>query len=233
MIFKKNESLRPKPADLLLNMNKKTSFTESIKSIRTNLAFSEVDKKMQVILVTSAQPGDGKSFISANLALAYKDEGKKTLLIDADLRLGRLHKIFNISNKRGLSNLILNYDDDTKYESYIQKTDVNGLFVIPRGIVPPNPAELLGSKKFDDILHDLKRIFDYIILDATPINGLSDALVLIKNANEVVIVCKYGKTDLGDLEECKKALLNADAKIAGVVINSMPKTKNKYGYYTE
>ena len=158
---------------------------------------------------------------------------KKVLLIDADLRLGRLHKIFNVSNKRGLSNLILNYDDDTKYESYIQKTDVNGLFVIPRGIVPPNPAELLGSKKFDDILHDLKRIFDYIILDATPINGLSDALILTKNANEVVIVCKYGKTDLGDLEECKKALLNADAKIAGVVINSMPKTKNKYGYYTE
>lgn len=232
-MFKKNSSLKPKQADLLLNLNKKTSFTESIKNIRTNLAFSEVDKEMQVILVTSSQPGDGKSFISANLALAYKDEGKKVLLIDADLRLGRLHKIFNISNKRGLSNLILNYDDDTKYESYIQKTDVNGLFVIPRGIVPPNPAELLGSKKFDDILHDLKRIFDYIILDATPINGLSDALVLTKNANEVVIVCKYGKTDLGDLEECKKALLNADAKIAGVVINSMPKTKNKYGYYTE
>ena len=133
----------------------------------------------------------------------------------------------------GLSNLILNYNFEVKYENFIQKTNVNGLFVIPRGVVPPNPSELLGTEKFEDILHDLKKIFDYIIIDATPINGLSDALILTRNVDEVVIVCKYGKTDLGDLEECKKALLNADAKIAGVVINSMPKTKNKYGYYTE
>ena len=133
----------------------------------------------------------------------------------------------------GLSNLILNYNFEVKYENFIQKTNVNGLFVIPRGIVPPNPSELLGTEKFEDIIHDLKKIFDCIIIDATPINGLSDALILTRNVDEVVIVCKYGKTDLGDLEECKKALLNADAKIAGVVINSMPKTKNKYGYYTE
>ena len=144
-----------------------------------------------------------------------------------------MNKVFNIHKKEhGITQYLTN--TTANLMDFVQPSDINkNLFILPGGTVPPNPTELLGSKKFDDILHDLKRIFDYIILDATPINGLSDALVLTKNANEVVIVCKYGKTDLGDLEECKKALLNADAKIAGVVINSMPKTKNKYGYYTE
>lgn len=218
----------------LIVMNKpKATISEDIRTLRTNLDFSLTANNEKVVMITSSNPSEGKSFISSNLGICFAQNNKKVLLIDADLRLGRLHKIFNVSNKMGLSNLILNYDDDIKYENYIQKTDVKGLFIIPRGIVPPNPSELLGTEKFEDIIHDLKKIFDCIIIDATPINGLSDALILTRNADEVVIVCKYGKTDLGDLEECKKALLNADTKIAGVVINSMPKTKNKYGYYTE
>lgn len=218
----------------LIVMNKpKATISEDIRTLRTNLDFSLTANNEKVVMITSSNPSEGKSFISSNLGTCFAQNNKKVLLIDADLRLGRIHKIFNISNKIGLSNLILNYNFEVKYENFIQKTNVNGLFVIPRGVVPPNPSELLGTEKFEDILHDLKKIFDYIIIDATPINGLSDALILTRNVDEVVIVCKYGKTDLGDLEECKKALLNADAKIAGVVINSMPKTKNKYGYYTE
>lgn len=218
----------------LIVMNKpKATISEDIRTLRTNLDFSLTANNEKVVMITSSNPSEGKSFISSNLGICFSQNNKKVLLIDADLRLGRLHKIFNVSNKMGLSNLILNYNFEVKYENFIQKTNVNGLFVIPRGIVPPNPSELLGTEKFEDIIHDLKKIFDCIIIDATPINGLSDALILTRNADEVVIVCKYGKTDLGDLEECKKALLNADVKIAGVVINSMPKTKNKYGYYTE
>lgn len=218
----------------LIVMNKpKATISEDIRTLRTNLDFSLTANNEKVVMITSSNPSEGKSFISSNLGTCFAQNNKKVLLIDADLRLGRLHKIFNVSNKMGLSNLILNYNFEVKYENFIQKTNVNGLFVIPRGIVPPNPSELLGTEKFEDIIHDLKKIFDCIIIDATPINGLSDALILTRNVDEVVIVCKYGKTDLSDIEECKKALLNADAKIAGVVINSMPKTKNKYGYYTE
>lgn len=218
----------------LIVMNKpKATISEDIRTLRTNLDFSLTANNEKVVMITSSNPSEGKSFISSNLGTCFAQNNKKVLLIDADLRLGRLHKIFNVSNKMGLSNLILNYNFEVKYENFIQKTNVNGLFVIPRGIVPPNPSELLGTEKSEDIIHDLKKIFDCIIIDATPINGLSDALILTRNVDEVVIICKYGKTDLGDLEECKKALLNADAKIAGVVINSMPKTKNKYGYYTE
>lgn len=219
--------------ELIVMSKPKATISEDIRTLRTNLEFSLTANNEKVIMVTSSNPSEGKSFISSNLSTCFAQNNKKVLLIDADLRLGRIHKIFNISNKMGLSNLILNYNFEVKYENFIQKTNVNGLFVIPRGVVPPNPSELLGAEKFEDILHDLKKIFDYIVIDATPINGLSDALILTKNVDEVVIVCKYGKTDLNDIEECKKALLNADAKIAGVVINSMPKTKNKYGYYTE
>ena len=219
--------------ELIVMSKPKATISEDIRTLRTNLDFSLTANNEKVVMITSTNPSEGKSFISSNLGTCFAQNNKKVLLIDADLRLGRLHKIFNVSNKMGLSNLILNYNFEVKYENFIQKTNVNGLFVIPRGVVQPNPSELLGTEKFEDIIHDLKKIFDCIIIDATPINGLSDALILTRNVDEVVIVCKYGKTDLGDLEECKKALLNADAKIAGVVINSMPKTKNKYGYYTE
>lgn len=218
----------------LVVLNKpKSTISEDIRTLRTNLDFSLGTNDEKVIMVTSSNPSEGKSFISSNLATCFAQNDKKVLLLDADLRLGRLHKIFEISNKNGLSNLILNYDEDIRYESYIQKTDIKNLFVIPRGVVPPNPSELLSSKKFKTIIEDLKKIFDFIIIDATPINGLSDAIVVTSVSDEVVIVCKYGSTDISDLEECKKQLQNADAKIAGVVINSMPKTKNKYGYYTE
>ena len=175
MILKKNESLRPKQAELLLNLNKKTSFTESIKSIRTNLAFSEVDKKMQVILVTSAQPGDGKSFISANLALAYKDEDKKVLLIDADLRCGRQNQIFKVVNtaNKGYSNLILNYQNNNSKKSidfdikdYIVKTK-QGIDLIPNGPTPPNPIELLASNNNEKLISQLKKMYDIIIIDCT------------------------------------------------------------------
>ena len=217
----------------LIVMNKpKSTISEDIRTLRTNLEFSLTANNEKVVMITSSNPSEGKSFISSNLSTCFAQNNKKVLLIDADLRLGRVHRMFNISNKMGLSNLILNYDE-AKYQNYIQKTAVNGLFIIPRGVVHPNPSELLGTKKFKNIINDLKKLFDYIIIDATPINGLSDALILTKNVDKVVIVCKYGKTDLSDLEECKKMLINADAKIAGVVINSMPKTKNKYGYYTE
>ena len=190
----------------LIVMNKpKATISEDIRTLRTNLDFSLTANNEKVVMITSSNPSEGKSFISSNLGICFSQNNKKVLLIDADLRLGRLHKIFNVSNKMGLSNLILNYNFEVKYENFIQKTNVNGLFVIPRGIVPPNPSELLGTEKFEDIIHDLKKIFDCIIIDATPINGLSDALILTRNVDEVVIVCKYGKTDLGDLEECKKS----------------------------
>lgn len=244
MIFKKKESLKPKQADLLLNLNKKTSFTESIKSIRTNLAFSEVDKKMQVILVTSAQPGDGKSFISANLALAYKDEDKKVLLIDADLRCGRQNQIFRIVNSanKGYSNLILNYQEagtgknkkavafDIK--DYIVKTK-QGIDLIPNGPTPPNPIELLASNNNEKLIAQLKKMYDIIIIDCTPVLGISDAIVMTKYSDANILVVSNKRTKLELVSRVEKIFSQSHASLTGVVINKVDVSEGGYyGYYS-
>lgn len=218
-------------SELIVKDKPKSIVSEDIRTIRTNLEFSLSDEDDKVVMITSSQPSEGKSFISVNLAVALAQNDKKVLLIDCDLRLGRVHRIFSFSNKNGLSNLIAKYNEDIDFENYIQKTDVKNLFVISRGIVPPNPSELLASKKFSDILSNFRKVFDYIVLDSVPTNGLPDALVLSKLADKVIIVSKYGSTNIDALEDAKKALENVDAKIAGVVINKIPKSRSKYGNY--
>ncbi len=241
MILKKNESLRPKQAELLLNLNKKTSFTESIKSIRTNLAFSEVDKKMQVILVTSAQPGDGKSFISANLALAYKDEDKKVLLIDADLRCGRQNQIFKVVNtaNKGYSNLILNYQNsnskktiDFDIKDYIVKTK-RGIDLIPNGPTPPNPIELLASNNNEKLIAQLKKMYDIIIIDCTPVLGISDAIIMTKYSDANILVVSNKKTKLELVSRVDKLFKQSHTSLTGVVINKVDVSEGGYyGYYS-
>ena len=242
-MFKKNSSLKPKQADLLLNLNKKTSFTESIKSIRTNLAFSEVDKEMQVILVTSSQPGDGKSFISANLALAYKDEGKKVLLIDADLRCGRQNQIFRVVNSanKGYSNLILNYQDSNSKNkkgvefditNYIVKAK-QGIDLIPNGPTPPNPIELLTSNNNEKLLKQLRKMYDIIIIDCTPVLGISDAIVMTKYSDANILVVSSKKTKLELVARVDKLFKQSHASLTGVVINKVDVAEGGYyGYYS-
>ena len=220
----------------LVVLNKpKSVVSEDIRTIRTNIEFSNVDNDLKVINVASSVPGEGKSFVSSNLATAFAQNDVKVLLIDCDMRLGRQHKIFEVSNKKGLSNLIAKSDDKTDYEDYIQKTSVKNLYLLPRGVVPPNPSELLSSKKFEKILDDLKKVFKYIILDGVPVNGLADSLILSSISDKTVIVSKYGFTDINDLENTKKSLENIGADIVGVILNKVPKSRSKYGnyYYSE
>ena len=134
--------------DLIINVNPKSIFSEAIKTIRTNLAFQAIDGEMKVILSTSPQSGDGKSFITANLAVAYAQEGKKVLVVDCDLRKGRQHEIFEVMNltSGGYSNLILNYKDDIKLKKYIVGTSNKNIDLLPTGPTPPNPVELLASE---------------------------------------------------------------------------------------
>lgn len=216
----------------LVVLNKpKSVVSEDIRTIRTNIEFSNVDNDLKVINVTSSVPGEGKSFVSSNLATAFAQNDVKVLLIDCDMRLGRQHKIFEVTNKKGLSNLIAKSEGKTDYEDYIQKTNVKNLYLLPRGVVPPNPSELLSSKKFEKILDDLKKVFKYIILDGVPVNGLADSLILSSISDKTVIVSKYGFTDINDLENTKKSLENIGADIVGVILNKVPKTRSKYGNY--
>lgn len=217
--------------ELIVKTKPKSVISEDIRTIRTNLDFSlsEFDKK--VVMVTSSLPSEGKTFISSNLAFTLAENGNKVLLVDCDLRRGRLHRLFGVSNEQGLSNLISKYDKDTDLTEYVRKTDMPKLRVLTRGAVPPNPSELLSSSKFKAIIDEFKEHFDYVVLDSAPVNGLPDALILSKVSDKVVIVVKYESTTIDALEDTKKALENVDANIAGVVINSIPRSKTKYGYY--
>ncbi|MBR4618644.1 MAG: CpsD/CapB family tyrosine-protein kinase [Bacilli bacterium] len=220
--------------DLIVNKNPKSMFSEAIKTIRTNLAFSSLGDEMTVILNTSPEAGDGKSFISANLALAYADEGKKVLLIDCDLRKGRQHEIFNIDNSimHGYSNLILNYNKNTKLEEYIVKTENKKVFVIPTGPMPPNPVELLNSENNKELLESLRKDYDIIILDCPPVIGLSDTLVLTKYSDANIVIVSNKKTKLENLQRTQKAFEQIGSKITGVIVNkATPKDSGYYGYY--
>lgn len=219
--------------ELIIDSRPKSNISEDIRTIRTNLQFTSSDNASQVLLVTSSIQGDGKSFISSNLAAAFAQTGESVLIIDGDLRLGRINKIFNLSNEKGFSNLLI-CDDEIDFSQYIKKTKIQNLYVITRGSVPPNPSELLNSSNYESILKVLRKNFDRIIIDGVPVNGLSDSLIMASHVDRVILVCSCNHTNIDELNEAKKALEKVDANIAGVVVNRTPQTKRgKYSNYYE
>lgn len=222
--------------ELIVNNNPKSSFSESIKTVRTNLQFSLVNSSIKTILLTSPEPGDGKSFISANLAIAFTLENKKVLLIDSDLRKGRQHQIFKVHNDKtkGYSNLILSPKDEATIKSFIVPTGVKNLDLLPNGALPPNPSELLLSSNNRELIDKLRSMYDIIIFDCAPVLGLNDALVMTKLSDVNVVVVKKKKTKLEVLEEVKNNFLRVNAKIDGVILNGVKqKDASYYGYYGE
>ena len=217
--------------ELVLNSDPKAVISETIRTLRTNLQFASVDKKLQTILITSSMPGEGKSFIAANLACAFAQNGTKVLLVDCDIRKGRQHYIFGTHNHKGLSNLLL--DDVSKYNDYIHKTTIKNLSVMFRGITPPNPSELLGSDKNKDLIKELKKEYDIVIFDSAPINGgLTDSIIMGTLVDGVVVVSKYKQTPINVLNATKKSLENVNANILGVVLNQVERnSKRYYGHY--
>ena len=215
--------------ELLVAKYPKSIVSESIKALRTNLQFTNVDKDISTILITSSQASEGKSFVSSNLAVSFAQAGKHTLIIDCDLRKGRLHKIFGVPNVLGLSNLLT--DSLTNIAKYVQKTDFKNLSIITRGAFPPNPSELLGSKKNQTLIAGLAKRYDVIIFDGAPCNGVTDSVIMSTFVDEVLIVTKDSATPRAVLQSTKEALEKVDAPIAGVVLNNINKKIAKYYSY--
>ncbi len=214
-------------SELIVANNPKSGIAEAVKTIRTNLLFSSIDNPVRSILMTSSSTGEGKSFISANLAVAFAQAGVKVLVVDCDLRRGRQHKIFNIDNEKGLSNLLLD-DVEKNYKKYIKKTRYENIYVLPMGIVPPNPSELLASAKNKQLVKLLKNNFDLVIYDGVPIGGLTDSIIMADLVDKIVIVSAYKSTPVEFLQNTKKALEKFNDKIAGVILNKFPSSKDNY-----
>lgn len=202
---------------------------ESYKSIRTSLKYSSVDKTIKTIVITSSVPGEGKSTIAGNLALCLSESGNKVLIIDCDLRRPSLHKKFRLSNLKGITDCLI--DKDNLKESIQEFT--SDLSVISSGTIPPNPAEILGSKTFERFLKNIGSIYDYIILDTPPLLAVTDASILAGKADATIIVVKYGKTREKDINLAYKELKKVNANVVGSILNScdMKRTDSYYKYY--
>lgn len=227
--------------DLVVATNPKSSFAEAVKSIKTNVLFSSVEKDLKTILITSPESGDGKSFLAANLASAFAQDGKRVLIIDGDMRKGRQHEIFGLENEStlGYSNYILKYKDTENMgmmafirpEMYVKETRVNGVYLLPSGPTPPNPLELISSENNRRLLSSFRAQYDIIIIDCPPALGLSDALVMSKYSDVNIITVSNAKTKLDQLESVKKSFEKVNSKISGVVINKAKVTGGSYSSY--
>ena len=218
--------------ELIVHEKPKSNVSEAFKTIRTNLQFSSVDEEVKSILVTSSIPGEGKSFVSANLAVAFAQAGSKVLIVDCDLRRGRQHNIFKVNNNLGLSNLLID-NTDKKDEKYFHKTEIKNLFVLPRGIVPPNPSEILASDKNKNLVKILEKTFDMVIYDGPPVNGLADSIIMAGIVKKVIIVSSHKTTKMEQLQNTKRSLEKFENKIAGIIVNKMPVRKDRYYSYYE
>lgn len=218
-------------SELVAERLPKAIVSENIKSLRTNLQFTAVDKALETILVTSSNASEGKSFVAANLAISFAQADKRVLLVDCDLRKGRMHRLFNLSNSKGLSNLLAG--DLKSFSKYIQPTKLKNLNVITCGTYPPNPSELLASNKNKDLVKLLTNYFDIVIFDGAPVGGLADSVILSSIVDETLIVVRDGATTKTDLLATKDALSKVGANIAGVVFNMVNCTPSKYynNYY--
>ena len=215
--------------ELIVNKYPKSVVSESIKTLRTNLEFSSVEKIIRTMLVTSAIPGDGKSFISSNLAISFAQANKRVLIIDADMRKGRLHKIFKLSNTKGYSDLLL--DKIENFGEYIKRTNIPGVSVITRGTIPPNPSELLNSTKNKELIKELKRHYDKIIFDGVPCSGLPDSIIMSALVDKVLIVTSNKHTPKSEFISTKNVLEKANAPIAGFIVNKLDSTQGAYSKY--
>lgn len=205
----------------------KSIAAESYRTLRTNLQYSSFDKDYKVIVVTSSEPGEGKSTTAGNLAISLSQGEKKVILIDCDLRKPSLHKRFKISNIMGLSDVLIGK------ETLVEATNVykKNLIVLTSGKIPPNPSEMLGSKAMTNLLEDLKDKFDYIILDTPPVQAVTDSQILATKADGVILVIKAEKTKKESIQNSINLLKKVNAHLIGTVLNGVDTKRNKYHYY--
>ncbi|GIO12247.1 tyrosine protein kinase [Cohnella xylanilytica] len=212
---------------LITTVNPRSPVSEAYRSLRTNIDFSSIDEKIQVILVTSAGPGEGKSTTIGNLAVTYAQSERKVVLIDADMRKPTEHHTFEVSNRIGLSSIL---SQQSSLEEALQITNIPNLTVITSGPIPPNPAEMMASKRMESLLEELRNRFDIILIDSPPLLAVTDAQVVSTKCDGVILVMDQGKVKREIAQKAKSGLDKVGAKMLGVVLNNVKHKKNQ-GYY--
>jgi capsular exopolysaccharide synthesis family protein len=202
--------------------------SEAFRSIRTNLQFSGIDAPLRSMLVTSASPSDGKTSVAANLATVFAQSEKDVVIIDADLRRPRLHKVFKLSNRIGLSDYFIRTPD--RMTGAIKQTPVNGLNIVTSGSLPPNPSELLSSNKMKEVLDLLSSHYDMLIVDSPPLLAVTDALVLARFVDGVILVIDPRRSKRGAIRQAIEQLQRTEVRLLGVVLNNIKVKRSSYYY---
>ncbi|MDR3595769.1 CpsD/CapB family tyrosine-protein kinase [Clostridium sp.] len=200
---------------------------ESYRTLRTNIQYSSVDNEIKSIVVTSANPQEGKSTVSGNLGLSFAQNGKKVIIIDCDLRKPSIHKKFKISNLCGLSEVMIGKET---VENAIQEYKSN-VHILTSGKIPPNPSEMISSTTMNNLLEELKEIYDIIIIDSPPIEAFTDGQILSTKVDGTLLVIKTGESKIESVKEAKNLLNRVGANIIGLVMNKVSNDKKKYNYY--
>lgn len=213
---------------LITLTNPKSPISESYRSLRTNIDFSSIDEKLQVIMVSSAGPGEGKSTTITNLAITFAQSERKVVLIDADLRKPTAHHTFSLSNRFGLSSVL---SQQCSLGEAIQRSNVPGMDIMTSGAIPPNPAEMLNSKRMTTVIDELRQQYDMILIDTPPLLAVTDAQIVSTKSDGVVLVVDQGRVKR---EIAKKAVHNlqaVNARILGVVLNNVKRRAKEEAYY--
>lgn len=200
--------------------------TEAYNTFRNNMFFALSTTKNNIAIISSSLAGEGKSTSAANLCISIGETESRVLLIDADLRRPTQHKIFKLNNKKGLSSVLSNIE---KFESAVNKNVVGNLDVLTAGPIPPNPSQMLVSENMTKLIEKVSPLYDYVIIDTSPINIVSDALVLSKMASGIVLVTKYGITTYDQVDKIIQSVNFVGSNILGVVINSINVESGIYG----
>ncbi len=214
----------------LIAANPRLHFGEAYRTLRTNLQFATLNHKCEAVLVTSAGPGEGKSFTISNLAVVFAQAGKRVLIADSDIRRPTLHKYFNVSNEIGLTNLLL-ADDQSRVNPFVQRTGYSGLRLLASGPLPPNPTELLSSPQMARAVAALKDEADIVLFDSPPVLAVSDAAILSALVDGVILVAGAGQSRVKAIARAKEAISLPGVVVLGTVLNRVKVGGDGYYYY--
>lgn len=227
----RKEMTADKQRSLITHLHPKSTISEQFRTIRTNIDFSLIDTELKTLMVTSSSPGEGKSTTAANLAVVLAQQGKKVLLVDADLRKPTVQYTFRVNNTLGLTSVLTRQQT---MEDAVRTTDIDHLSVLPSGPIPPNPAELLGSVAMIGFIKQATEVYDTVVFDTPPVLAVTDAQVMTNQCDGTVLVVRSGHTENEAALQAKELLNKAKGKLLGVVLNRKPvKSSNYYYYYGE
>ncbi|MFZ5825011.1 MAG: CpsD/CapB family tyrosine-protein kinase [Bacillota bacterium] len=224
--MRRSPSIAPAP-ELVTHLHPMAGGAEAFRVLRTNLQFMGLDRPLRSVLITSAVPGEGKSTVAANLAVAFAQSGANVCLVDADLRRPRVAKLFAVENWRGLTNAVVSQNG---LEADLQPSGVSGLSLLTSGPIPPNPAEMLGSARMTQLLSNLEQRFEMVILDSPPTLAVTDAAVLAPKVGGVILVARSGKVARQQAQRAVTSLQAVKANLLGVTLSAVPQDE-KDGYY--